>query len=139
MEPFPAGGESSCREGNQGGMREMEDSSNKFRQLMRCKEGEKQEAVERYARQSKERMRRNMETKIRTTMIGSLSVIEEKLGFLWGQGKPRSQLTDQELAMEEIKDELRTEILNNGNNQLRAAAAEINQYDIKWNRYQLEG
>jgi hypothetical protein len=106
---------------------------------MRCKEGEKQEAVERYARQSKERMRRNMETKIRTTMIGSLSVIEEKLGFLWGQGKPRSQLTDQELAMEEIKDELRTEILNNGNNQLRAAAAEINQYDIKWNRYQLEG
>jgi hypothetical protein len=109
--------------------------NDQFRRITQCRETTRKEAAQRYALQSKERMKKNMETKIRTTMIGALSVIEDKLGFLWGQGKPRSQLTDQELEMESIKEELRTEILNNGNNQIRAAVAEINQYDITWNRY----
>jgi len=116
-------------------MENGQESSDQFRRITQCKEGTRQEAVKRYALQSKERMKRNMETKIRTTMIGSLSVIDDTLGYLWGQGKPRSQLTDQEIEMEQIKEELRTEILNNGNNQIRAASAEINQYDITWNRY----
>lgn len=91
-----------------------------------------------YDEQSKERLRRNVETKIRTTMIGALSLLETKFGFLWGQGKPKGQLTDNELDMDQLKDELRTEILNNGNNQLRSALAEINQYTITWNKYQYD-
>jgi hypothetical protein len=113
-----------------------DDGANKLGWIVRQGGVRKEQAAEHYSRQSRERLRRNIETKIRTTMIGALSLMEAKFGHLWGQGKPRTQLTDQELAMEELKDELRTEILNNGNNQLRAAIAEIGQYDVTWNRYQ---
>jgi hypothetical protein len=116
----------------------VEDSTNKLRRITQQREADRQEAAKRYAQQSRERLRKNMETKIRTTMIGSLALVEQKFSSLWGQGKPRNQLTDAELAWETIKDELRTEILNNGNNQLRAAIAEINQYDVTWNRFQYE-
>jgi hypothetical protein len=64
--------------------------------------------------------------------------MEQKFGFLWGQGKPTSQLTDRERDMLYLKEELRTEILNNGNNQKRAAVAEINQYEVEWNRHHME-
>jgi hypothetical protein len=66
-----------------------EDSS--LRRLVEYREADKQRSAERYAEQSRERLRRNTETKIRTTMIGSLSIVEQKLGRLWGQGKPRGQ------------------------------------------------
>lgn len=115
-----------------------DDGADRLRRIVQHRELGRQDAAQRYSQQSRERLKRNIETKIRTTMIGSLSLVESKLGFLWGQGKPRGQLTEQESAMEELKDELRTEILNNGNNQLRAAIAEINQYEITWNRYQYD-
>jgi len=107
----------------------------KLDRIVQQRKFKRMESADRYAEQSRERLIRNMETKIRTTMIGSLSLMEEKFGFLWGRGKSRGQMTQQELDMEQLKDELRTEILNGGNNQLRAAVAELNQYDIKWNRY----
>lgn len=109
----------------------------RLRRIAESREEGQQESARRYLQDSHDRLRRNMETKIRTTMIGALSLLEEKFGFLWGQGKPGDQLTDRELTMGELKDELRTEILNNGNNQLRAAVSELGQYEVKWNRHQL--
>lgn len=114
----------------------QDDGTDRLRHIVQIRGDNKEEAARRYAAQSRERLRKNMETKIRTTMIGSLSIIESKIGFLWGQGKSRGQLTEQEEEMDRIKDEMRTEILNNGNNQLRAAVAEINQYDVTWNKHQ---
>lgn len=93
---------------------------------------------ENYRHQSKHRLQKIIEKKINTTMIGAISIIEEKFGFLWGQGKPTNQLTERELEMLTLKDEIRTEILNNGNNQKRAAVAEINQYDIEWKRHHMD-
>jgi hypothetical protein len=95
-------------------------------------------AGENYKFQSKRRLQKVVETKINTTMIGAISAMEQKFGFLWGQGKPTSQLTDSERDMMDLKDELRTEILNNGNNQKRAAVAEINQYEVEWKRHHME-
>jgi hypothetical protein len=106
-----------------------------IRQLGRLQASQRGEDEQRYRDASKERLVKCVETKINTTMIGSLSLIEEKLGHMWGQGKPRHMLTETERRMSALKDELRTEILNNGNTQKRAAIAEINQYDVHWNRY----
>jgi hypothetical protein len=110
----------------------------KFKQVANYREQHKLSSRENYQNQSRRRLQKIVETKINTTMIGSISAIEQKFGKLWGQGKPASQLTDQELEMLALKDELRTEILNLGNNQKRAAVAEINQYDVEWKRHHMD-
>lgn len=74
-----------------------------------------------------ERLKQNAETRIRTTMIGSISAVEEIFGFLWGQGK-QSALTDQESIMDQLRDELRTAILNLGNGQIRASRLDFDTF-----------
>jgi hypothetical protein len=110
----------------------------KLEQVVKYQEDQRIAASENYRHQSRRRLQRAVETKINTTMIGAIAAVEAKFGNLWGQGKPASELTDRELEMLALKDELRTEILNNGNNQKRAATAEINQYDIEWKRHHME-
>ena len=39
--------------------------------------------------------------------------------------------------MRELWEEIRTEILDNGNTQLRAATNEIENYSINWERYSI--
>jgi hypothetical protein len=111
------------------------DEYTNFRKIIAAREEDRKEAARQYNIQCKERLKRTMETKIRTTMIGALSAVEERFGKQWGQGKPRHALTGEEINMERVWEDLRTKILNNGNNQLRAALAEIDQYEISWNRF----
>jgi hypothetical protein len=117
----------------------MADESGENRGLWRVskyREEAARDAARQYAEDSRARLARNIETKIRTTMIGALSAVEQRLGHLWGLGKPREHLTEAERRMEAVKQDLRTDILNLGNNQLRAAMSEIGQYDVAWRRYE---
>lgn len=114
------------------------DIESKLEEMLAYQHSRKLNSEENYRQQSKRRLQKIIETKITTTMIGAISAIEQKFGFLWGQGKPTDELTSKELDMLALKDELRTEILNNGNNQKRAVVAEINQYDIEWKRYHMD-
>ena len=90
-----------------------------------------------YKQKSKERLLKNCKKKIQTTMIGSLSSIEEHLGHLWGH-KTSDQLTEEQEQLRQVYEELRSEILDKGNTQMRNVDAEISQYDINWNRYQYQ-
>jgi len=67
--------------------------------------------------------------------IGSLAIIEEFFGELWGHGINYNELTEEELEWREVWEEARTKILDLGNSNLRAAQSEIDQYSIAWNRY----
>ena len=89
-----------------------------------------------FCEQSKERLKKNIAAKIRTVMIGNLARLESRFGHLWGQGKPSVSLSDREITMQAIKEDLRTDILNHGNNLLRAAMSEIDQYHVEWVRHQ---
>ncbi len=64
-----------------------------------------------------------------TTMIGSLARFEEKFGFLW-----EKEHKDQ-MKYEDLWEDTRNSILNNGNKQARAALDDIaeflNSYKIK--------
>jgi hypothetical protein len=91
-----------------------------------------------YKDKSKKRLSNILSTKIKTSFIGSISACENNLGFLWGHGKDESELTENELAMKEIWENIRAKILDNGNSQLRAAINELNHYSISWDRYQLD-
>jgi hypothetical protein len=89
----------------------------------------------RYAEQSKIRLTKVMTTKIKTTMIGALASIENHFGFLW---EPRDgQNSVEQIQMREIFEKLREEILNNGNNQIRNATSELQQYNVEWLRYSI--
>lgn len=90
--------------------------------------------TERYEAHSRETLKKHITTKFRTTMIGTLAIIEEQWGYLWGHGLPEEELTDSQSDARKEWEVIRTEILNNGNNQMRAALAEIEQYTVKYNK-----
>lgn len=110
----------------------------KFSEVVSYRNENKIRSKDIYREQSRRRLQKSVETKINTTMIGAISAMEETFGFLWGQGKPKHMLTDSELEMLALKEDLRTQILNNGNNQKRAAIAEINQYEVTWQRHHID-
>lgn len=91
---------------------------------------------DRYALGSKKRLMQMVEKKFRTAMIGTLSRCEDKIGFLWGHGE--DTIDGEQERFRAIWDELRTDILNHCNSQLRAAMEEIMQYHISWDKYRTE-
>ena len=90
-----------------------------------------------YKEKSKERLNKNCKKKLQTTMIGALSSIEEHFGFLWGH-ESDSPLSEDEEKMRLVYEELRSDVLDKGNTQIRNIDAEFTQYDITWNRYQYQ-
>ena len=85
-----------------------------------------------YKEKSKDRLAKNCKKKVQTTMIGALSSIEDHLGFLWGH-KSDEALSEEQEKMRQLYEELRSEILDKGNTQMRNIDAELTQYDINWN------
>lgn len=93
-----------------------------------------------YSKDSADRLIKIIETKVRTSFIGALAQFEELIGKeLWGFGKPNDKCDEDELYWRKLYQQVRTNVLNNGNAQLRALQSEIIHYSIEWNRYQLGG
>jgi hypothetical protein len=91
-----------------------------------------------YKDKSKKRLSNIISTKVKTSFIGSISTCENNFGFLWGHGKPENELDEEEFSMREIWENVRAQILDNGNSQLRATMNEIQNYTITWDRYHLD-
>ena len=109
-----------------------------FLKTKRVKEAAKKANQERFAANSKRKLEVNIRKKFQTTMIGALAKFEERFGHLWGHGINSEQLDDEQRRYREVWDVVRTEVLNNGNNQLRGANEEIARYNIVWNGYHME-
>jgi hypothetical protein len=92
---------------------------------------------EHYKQKSKDRLCIAMQRKVQTTMIGSLSSIEDHLGFLWGHNSEAPLTNDQE-EFKKAYENLRSEILDKGNAQIRNVESEIATYDVIWNRYKYQ-
>lgn len=84
---------------------------------------------------SKDRLNKNLEKKFRTTFIGNISTFEKFFGELWGHGKDYRDLTPTEKKWRKIWDTCRKEVLDKGNNELRAANNELSEYTVEWNRF----
>ena len=93
---------------------------------------------ERLAEQCKKRLSAIISKKIETTFIGAIASVESYLGFLWGINLRDAERTEEQKKFFELWKALRSEILTNGNTQLRAAQNEITQYNVHWNRYHTE-
>jgi hypothetical protein len=67
-----------------------------------------------------------IEKRFKTLMIGSIFKFENSFGYLWNHGH---EPTDQKEEFFRDKwEDLRYEILNHGNNQIRLAVSELKQY-----------
>lgn len=95
----------------------------------------KRDKEEKYKDSSKKRLLNNIKTKFNTTTIGSLAVVEDHFGHLWGHGVHPDDLTEEEKEWRETWNEARTKILDLGNSNSRGAQSEISQYSLSWNRY----
>lgn len=84
---------------------------------------------------SKRQLKRNIDKKFNTTIIGILARFEEYFGDLWGHGKEYEDLT--EIERDFLKDwkSVRTEVLDHGHHQARAAKQEIDLYTVEFQRY----
>jgi hypothetical protein len=83
--------------------------------------------------------------KIKTSFIGALDLFEKTFGFMWGVdmemgGKPprEEDLTEEQAIMYELWQKVRTEILDNGNTQLRGLSNEISNHIVEWKRYHMD-
>ena len=107
-----------------------------YNDLVRKSDKFKSDKDARYKDVSKDRLLKISKKKVQTTMIGALSTIERVFGFLWGYDET-SELTPEQEHMKELFEEVRSEILDRGNNQARNLEAEFANYEINWLRYQI--
>jgi hypothetical protein len=104
--------------------------------IVKNRKGYKEVRENKYKSDSKDRLSKILKKKIQTTMIGALSSIEENFGFLW-EGEEGS-LNEQQKAMKELYNKVRSEILDKGNNQARNIDAELAQYDVEWLKFNIK-
>ena len=107
-----------------------------YNDLVRKSDKFKSDKEARYKDVSKDRLLKISKKKVQTTMISALSTIERVFGFLWGYDET-SELTPEQEHMKELFEEVRSEILDRGNNQARNLEAEFANYEINWLRYQI--
>jgi len=113
----------------------MEDFVEKFNRCSRARKVAEDKNREDYKKISQGRLTKNLETKIRTTFIGNINTFEKHFGELFGFGKKTEELTQDQKYFRSIWESCRKEILDKGNNELRAARSEISEYTVEWNRY----
>ena len=111
----------------------MEDS---YAEMVRKSESYKSDKANKSKEVSKERLLKISKKKIQTTMIGALSTVEKHFGFLWGHESSEPLSPEQE-HLKEIYNEVRSEILDRGNNHARNLETEFAAYDINWLRYKI--
>jgi hypothetical protein len=107
-------------------------------QLLQMQKKMREINSQKYLEACRQRLDKIISTKIRTTFIGSIDILEKTLGFLWGFGKDEDDLTGDEREIRTLFNQARTDILNLGNNQLRGAKNEIANQTVSWNRYHTE-
>lgn len=81
----------------------------------------------------------NIQKRFQTAMIGSLARMEDYFGFLWGHDQDEENLTNKQLDNSELWEELREEILDHSNYQMRCALNDLKTFlnqNIETNRYQ---
>ncbi len=103
-------------------------------QLLVLKNKIRKQNEDKYLNDSKIRLENIIATKLRTTFIGAIDAFERTFGDLWGYNSDKP-LTKSQKEMKQLWQQVRNDILDLGNNQLRAAQLELENHTIKWNRY----
>ncbi len=85
----------------------------------------------------RDKLQLELAAKMKTIMIGAISSIEERFGILWAFGQKRP-LTRSEQEFSDLFQELRKDVLDKGNTQIRNTKQLLEQYNIEYEGYSLE-
>lgn len=80
-----------------------------------------------------QKLMREVSSKLKTLLIGNLSRIEMAFGHLWNIGNEPN--TQSEMEFSDIWEDLRTDLLNHGNGQIRLTIDEIYDFLYRQNKY----
>tara|TARA_R110000824_G_scaffold123561_3_gene281505 strand:+ start:1212 stop:1574 length:363 start_codon:yes stop_codon:yes gene_type:complete len=110
---------------------------NNYADLIKNNSNYEKRRADKYKVDSKERLSKILKKKIETTMIGALSSIEDHFGFLWDSNND-SDPTEEQVIMNDLYQQIRSEILDKGNSQARNIDAELSQYEVEWTKYSMD-
>ena len=103
-----------------------------------CEERRKKQQ-EHKSNKSKERLERALKKRMTTTMIGALDKFEKAFGYLWGSEKDDNEkLTKDEQDNWRIWGQIRKQVLDGGNNQLRSMLRDLENYEVDFKGYYVE-
>lgn len=92
-----------------------------------------------YEQQCKDRLKKIVDKKFTTAIIGALAAFEDKFGDIWGHFEEYDEdLTESQKKYEKVWEDVRNEILNQGNHQKRVVLEEIDNHDVNWKRYKTD-
>lgn len=112
--------------------------SEKEKELAELRRAQKNIRSGRIARDSRERLKKIAQKKFRTCFIFALSEFENKFGvLLWGHGLSDDEITSEQSANKIIWEQIRKNILDNGNTQSRALGMELDLHNIEFEGYQM--
>jgi len=110
----------------------------KEKELAALRRQQQRESRGRIDRDTKDRLKRIAHKKFRTCFIHAIAEFEEHFGEeLWGHNLSENQLTHEHIQNRSIWEQVRKSILDNGNAQSRAIAAEIDLHDVHFSGYHL--
>lgn len=113
--------------------------SDKEIQLSELRKKQKQQSQGRIQYDSSQRLKKIIAKKVTTTFISALSEFETSFGQqLWGHGLPEEDMTSTQRANKEKWEQVRTNILNKGNTQVRALTAEMDLHTVEFCGYRIQ-
>jgi hypothetical protein len=93
----------------------------------------KEESIQR----SRDKLRALVSKRIRTTMIGALAAVEENLKEYWTPEDGEDATPEQE-RLYSMFQQIRSVILDNGNNQIRLLEQDIDNFTVEARKYHME-
>lgn len=110
----------------------------KEQELSALRKEQKKSSDGRIADDSKMRLKRIAAKKFRTCFIAALAEFENVFGLeVWGHQLPDSELTPQQRANRERWEQVRKNILDKGNAQLRSLGMEIDLHKVNFEGYRM--
>jgi hypothetical protein len=98
----------------------------------------KQAREDRYKEVAHNELYQKSVKRIQTTMIGSLSTLEEYFGFLWGFGQPEQEITEEQKYMKSVYEKARSKILDRGNAQMDSLESDFVKYEITRKKFYIK-
>lgn len=86
----------------------------------------------------KKRLKGIAKKKFDTTMVFPISQFEVAFGHLWGHGLKLDELTKEQIVNRHKWEEIRQNIFNTGNQQMRNLFAELDLHDVIFHGYRYE-
>ena len=91
---------------------------------------------ERLRESAKRHLKVVVKKKFTTSIIATLDILEKGLGDIWGHGLDPSECDEDQEYYKHLWEEIREQILDKGNSQMRGALSEIDGYTINKDRYE---